>query len=151
MCDVGIGKGILFEKLRRGGVASLVGVDVSAPYLLRFAGLEDVRIVLANAENLPFRDSFDLVIATDIAEHVLNVGDLMISVREALAPGGRFVVRVPYKDNMLQYARLNGCDYDMVHLRNFAEDNLKHLLTQSGFVVEHLHYDGFNPIARARG
>ena len=80
---------------------------------------------------------------------MLNVGDLMISIREALAPGGRFVVRVPYKDNMLQYARLNGCDYDMVHLRNFAEDNLKHLLTQSGFVVEHLHYDGFNARSRA--
>jgi SAM-dependent methyltransferase len=149
VCDVGIGKGILFEKLRRGGVASLVGVDISMPYLRRFAGMRDVQVVLANAENLPFRDAFDLVIATDVAEHVLNIGDLMMSVRESLTPNGRFVVRVPYKDNMLQYARLAGCEYDMVHLRNFAEDNLEHLLRHTGFAVERLHYDGFNP-ERAR-
>jgi SAM-dependent methyltransferase len=149
VCDVGIGKGILFEQLRRGGVASLTGVDISMPYLRRFAGRDDVRVVLANAENLPFRESFDLVIATDILEHVLNLGDVMISVREALVPGGRFVVRVPYKDNMLQYARLAGCEYDMVHLRNFAADNLRHLLTHTGFAVEALHYDGFT-IERVR-
>jgi SAM-dependent methyltransferase len=144
VCDVGIGKGILFEKLRRGGVASLAGVDISMPYLRRFATAGDAHVVLANAENLPFRASFDLVIATDIAEHVLNIGDLMLSVWEALVPDGRFVVRVPYKDNMLQYARLAGCEYDMVHLRNFAEDNLEHLLTHTGFAVEAMHYDGFN-------
>jgi SAM-dependent methyltransferase len=147
--DVGIGKGILLEQLRRGGVASLAGVDISMPYLRRFAAADDVRVVMANAENLPFRESFDLVIATDIAEHVLNVGDLMLSIREALVPGGRFVVRVPYKDNMLQYARLAGCTYDMVHLRNFAKDNLTHLLRHTGFTVDDLHYDGFT-ITRAR-
>jgi SAM-dependent methyltransferase len=149
VCDVGIGKGILFDELRRRGPASLVGVDISMPYLERFARTPEVTVVLANAENLPFRDAFDLVIATDILEHVMNVGDVMISIRESLVPGGRLVVRVPYKDDMLQYARLNGCDYDMVHLRNFAKDNLRHLLRHTGFVVEHLYYDGFAP-TRAR-
>ena len=149
VCDVGIGKGILFEELRRRGPASLIGVDISMPYLERFAQAPDVNVVLANAENLPFRDAFDLVIATDILEHVMNVGDVMISIRESLATRGRLVVRVPYKDDMLQYARLNGCPYDMVHLRNFAQDNLRDLLTRTGFVVERLHYDGFAP-TRAR-
>ncbi len=144
VCDVGIGKGILFEKLRKSDVASLVGIDISMPYLTRFAGLPGELVVLANAENLPFRDSFDLVIATDILEHVLNVGDFMISLRDALAGRGRLVLRVPYKDNMLQYARLNGCDYDMVHLRNFTEGNFRHLLRHTGFVVDQLYYDGFS-------
>jgi SAM-dependent methyltransferase len=143
VCDVGIGKGILFEKLRASGAASVVGVDISLPYLERFAALEGASVVLANAENLPFRNAFDLVVASDVLEHVLNVGDFMISVRESLAANGRFVVRVPYKDDMRQYARLNGCDYDMVHLRNFARDNLEHLLTHTGFVVERVYYDGF--------
>ena len=145
VCDVGIGKGILFEMLRQSRVASLVGVDISMPYLRRFTGLDDAGVVLANAENLPFRDAFDLIVATDILEHVLNVGDFMLSIREALTPSGRLVVRVPYKDRMLQYARLSGCPYEFVHMRNFTEGNLKHLLRQSGFVVEQLRYDGFDP------
>ena len=119
------------------------------PYLQRFSELDDASVVMANAENLPFRDAFDLVIATDILEHVLNVGDFMISMRVSLTPGGRLVVRVPYKDRMLQYARLNGCRYDLVHLRNFTESNLKHLLRQSGFEVDRLYYDGFD-VTRGR-
>ena len=144
VCDVGVGKGMLFEMLRGGEPARLVGVDISMPYLTRFVGNGDASLVVANAENLPFREEFDLVVAADVLEHVLNVGDFLMSVRESLVPGGTFVVRVPYLDNMLQYARLNGCQYDMVHLRNFTRSNLLDLLTQSGFAVDHLRYDGFN-------
>ena len=143
VCDVGLGKGIVFEALRAAGAASLVGVDIAKPYLDRFAGFDGAQVVLANAENLPFRDAFDVVIATDILEHVVNVGDFMLSVRDSLVPRGRLLVRVPYKDDMLQYARLNGCKYEMVHLRNFAGDNLTDLLRRTGFVVEQLQYDGF--------
>jgi 2-polyprenyl-3-methyl-5-hydroxy-6-metoxy-1,4-benzoquinol methylase/uncharacterized protein YbaR (Trm112 family) len=149
VCDVGVGKGMLFEKLRVSGPATLVGVDISMPYLRRFANGAGATVVLANAENLPFRDAFDLVMAADILEHVLNVGDFLMSVRESLAVDGTFVVRVPHLDNMLQYAHLNGCEYDIVHLRNFSRDNLVHLLQHTGFTVERLYYDGFNR-ARAR-
>ena len=150
VCDVGLGKGIVFDALRTSGAASLVGIDIAGPYLKRFAGLDETRsVVLANAENLPFREALDVVIATDILEHVVNIGDFMLSVRESLVPGGRFLVRVPYRDDMLQYARLNGCQYEMVHLRNFAEDNLTDLLRRTGFAVERLQYDGFY-VGRAR-
>ena len=144
VCDIGVGKGMLFELLRGAEPARLVGVDISMPYLTRFVDNGDATLVVANAENLPFREEFDLVVAADVLEHVLNVGDFLLSVREALAPGGTFVVRVPYLDNMLQYARLNGCQYDMVHLRNFTRSNLMDLLTQTGFTVDRLRYDGFN-------
>jgi SAM-dependent methyltransferase len=144
VCDVGVGKGMLFEMLGQGGAASVVGVDISMPYLERFAGLPDTTVVLANAENLPFRDAFDLVVAADVLEHVLNVGDFLICMREALAPKGRFVVRVPYRENLVKYAHLvYDCPYDLVHLRSFNNGNLRELLRYAGFVVERLQYDGF--------
>lgn len=144
VCDIGVGKGMLFERLRHGDPATLVGVDISMPYLTRFADDAASTVVLANAENLPFRDAFDLVVAADILEHVLNVGDFLMSVRESLVADGTFVVRVPYLDDMLQYARLNGCRYDIVHLRNFGRGNLAHLLRHTGFRIDRLRYDGFN-------
>jgi SAM-dependent methyltransferase len=145
VCDVGIGQGVLFRRLRDSGPRLLTGVDISMAYLARHEALGDVRVLMANAENLPFRDEFDLVIASDVAEHVLNISDLLMSVREALVPGGVFAIRVPFKDNMVQYARLDGCKYDMVHLRNFAKDNLVDLLCHFDLSVESLHYDGFAP------
>ena len=34
-------------------------------------------------------------------------------------PGGRLVLKVPYRENMSQYRRAGGCPYPMVHLRTF--------------------------------
>lgn len=145
VCDVGIGQGVLFQRLRDSGPRLLTGVDISMAYLVRHEASDNVRVVMANAENLPFRDEFDVVIATDVAEHVLNISDLLMSVREALLDGGVFAIRVPFKDNMVQYARQGGCKYDMVHLRNFAKDNLVDLLSHFDLRVESLRYDGFAP------
>ena len=136
VCDVGLGKGIVFEALRAAGAASLVGVDianaVSGPFrrLRRSAGR-----ARPTQRTCPSADAFDVVIATDILEHVVNVGDFMLSVRDSLVPRGRLLVRVPYKDDMLQYARLNSCQLQMVHLRNFADDDLTDLLRRAGFVA----------------
>ena len=149
VCDVGVGRGMLFDKLRQSAPVALVGVDISVPYLMPFARDRESTVVLANAENLPFRDAFDLVVAADVLEHVLNIGDLLMSVRESLVSGGRFVVRVPYLDNMLQYARQAGCRYDAVHLRNFSRGNLVHLLRHTGFVVERLRLRRVQQVARA--
>jgi SAM-dependent methyltransferase len=150
VCDIGIGKGILLGRLQHCGPARLTGVDIATRYLDRFSGCEDVTLVFANAENLPFRDEFDLVVAADVVEHVVNLGDVLVSAHEALVPGGRFVVRVPYREDMTKHARLRGCPYEFVHLRNFAKDNLTDVLRRSGFRVETIHYDGFLP-SRGRG
>lgn len=149
VCEIGIGQGRLFEKMRRAGPARLTGVDISQAYLVRFTALADVDILVANAENLPFHSEFDLIVSSDVLEHVLNVGDFLVSVREALVDGGQFVVRVPYKEDLTPYARRNDCPYEFVHLRNFARDNLRDLLERAGFSVKRIGCDGFNT-ARVR-
>jgi SAM-dependent methyltransferase len=147
--DLGIGKGILLEQLRASEPAGLTGVDIALSYMRRFADAEDVDVVFANAENLPFREHFDLVVAADVVEHVINVADLLVGVHEALAPNGRFLVRVPYREDITQHSRLRGCPYEFVHLRTFAKDNLTDMLLRAGFRIDAVHYDGFDP-SRAR-
>lgn len=157
VCDLGIGKGILLERLLRAGAAHVTGVDIAMRYLERFSGRTDMSVLFANAENLPFREEFDLIVAADVVEHVVNVGDLLVGAREALAPEGRLVVRVPYREDMTQHAHLNGCMYELVHLRNFAKDNLTDLLRRSGFAIDAVRFDGFfawrarGPLAGTRG
>ena len=142
VCDVGVGQGLLVRKLAAAGAVSVTGVDIATAYLHR---LHDTgaRLVVANAENLPFRNEFDLVVASDVLEHVLNPGDMLISVHEALRTGGRFVVRVPYRESLMGYAALAGSPYRFVHLRSFTRDLLLLTLRQAGFAVEQLAFDGF--------
>ena len=148
VCDVGVGKGNLLERLVDQGARSVTGVDLAGPYLRRLAGRDDVQLVQADAERLPFRSEFDVIVSSDVLEHVLNVGDFLVSVREALRPGGRFVVRVPHMDTLTSYATQTGYRYRFVHLRSFDGRSLRRLLTEAGFEVERLAYSGFYPVRR---
>ncbi|MBA2653511.1 MAG: class I SAM-dependent methyltransferase [Gammaproteobacteria bacterium] len=147
VCEVGIGKGLLFDMLIENTPKNLVGIDISVPYLKKYNDImrhkNDVNVILANAENIPYRNEFDLVVAADILEHVFNVGDFLYSVRRSLKDTGVFVVRTPYDENINIYSKFAGCKYDFVHLRNFSKRSLKTVLEGAGFQVIKFHFDGF--------
>ena len=144
--DVGVGQGHLLEALRTLPGLELTGVDVAAPYLRRLAAEDErTQVLVTNAENLPFRDAFDAIVSTDVIEHVLNVGDYLLSLRRALAPGGRVLIRAPHREDLLQYARLGGCPYEMVHLRTFDRRLLVEQLRAAGLVPESVTFDGWFP------
>jgi len=144
VCDVGVGQGRVFERLRSAEPGLLVGIDLAATYLLRLRSKSpDVRLILANAENLPFRQELDLIVASDVLEHVLNPADFLGSAVEALTPGGRLVVKVPYRENLSQYRSWGECPYAVVHLRTFDRSLLRQILEDAGFTVERFSYSGF--------
>ena len=149
VCDVGSGKGYLVRKLLARGAGSVTAVDISLPYLVRMVGQPGVSPVMANAEALPFAEHFDVIVATDVLEHVLNVGSFLYSLNRALRSGGRLYVRVPYRENLLSYSPQLGCPYRFVHLRTYDRPLLRQALEEAGFVVERLWHDGYLPgIAR---
>ena len=97
VCDVGVGKGMLLDRLLRGQPAFAHRRRSGAALPTPSRRARRRQLVLADAERLPFRAEFDVIVSSDVLEHVLNVGDFLVSVREALRPGGRFVVRVPHR------------------------------------------------------
>lgn len=144
VCEIGVGKGFLLERVRQAQPARLVGVDLARAYLRRLQGNADgVQLMRANAENLPFREEFDVIVASDVMEHVLNLADFLASATEALRPGGRLVVKTPYREDITQYSRLSGCPYPLVHLRTFDRAMLRQLLVNAGLEVKRLSYTGF--------
>jgi SAM-dependent methyltransferase len=143
ICDVGSGKGYLARKLLARGAKAVTAVDISLPYLSRMVGEAGISPVLANAEALPFVEHFDIIAATDILEHVLNVGSFLYSANRALRPGGRLYVRVPYKENLLSYSPHFGCPYRFAHLRTYDRPLLRQALEEAGFAVKRLWHDGY--------
>jgi 2-polyprenyl-3-methyl-5-hydroxy-6-metoxy-1,4-benzoquinol methylase len=147
VCELGIGRGLLLEHLIASKAKTITGIDVSLPYLTRYAETAAesggrLRLAVANAELLPYAEAFDFVIASEILEHVLNVGDFLISLRRSLRSGARTLVRVPYKEDLRQYARQNGCKYAFVHLRTFTRDSLESMMRKAGFKPVRIYYDG---------
>lgn len=144
ICDLGVGQGFLTRELLKANARDVTAVDISLSYL-RVIGQERLaRAVQANAERLPFVEEFDVIFCTDVMEHVLNLASFLICVNQALRPNGIFCVRVPYRENLLQYSPYVGCAYDFVHLRSFNEDLMRIYLRDSGFEVGTIAYDGFS-------
>jgi SAM-dependent methyltransferase len=142
--DLGCGQGFLTRMLMSNGAKSVAAVDISSAYLSRLAGLPGVVPILANAEKLPFQEAFDLVVSTDVMEHVLNVGSFLISLNDSLRMDGRAIIRVPYRENLIAYAAQTGCRYEFVHLRAFNRRLLHETLAGAGLKVERTSLDGFS-------
>lgn len=142
--EVGVGQGFLLKQLcMKYNKSRIAAVDISVPFLNHVQSLTGVDCFVANAENLPFESEYDLVVASDILEHVINPIDFLLSVNYSLKDEGRMLLRVPFQDNMLQYSKLLGSKYKYAHLRNFSKQNLVSLLEQAGFSARKFYYDGF--------
>ncbi|MCD6115657.1 class I SAM-dependent methyltransferase [bacterium] len=140
--DAGVGMGRLlshFPYLKR------YGFDISFGYL-ELSQKKGIEVCYTLVEELPYKQEyFDVVVCTDMLEHVL---DLNLSVRNllnVLKKSGILIVRVPYRENLYSYLP-EVCPYKYVHVRNFDENSLK-LLFERIFeckVVE-ITYAGYYP------
>ena len=94
--DVGTSTGTNLRLLRNLGFARITGVDQS-PDAIRFCaekGLGAVRLGDVRSLQLPDR-RFDLVLATDVIEHVDDEMAAIRELRRVLRPGGYLLLTVP--------------------------------------------------------
>lgn len=141
-CDIGGGRGFLLEKVKLQQPSSITAIDISLAYLEKLSS--GITLYQANAENLPFKEKFDVIACTDIMEHVINVGGFLCSIKQSLKPGGQVIIRVPYKENLINYAAQSGCKYEFAHLRDFDKNNIKRLIGFSGLKINQLIVDSFS-------
>lgn len=144
VADIGIGQGFLCDELLRRNVNSVTAVDVSRSYLARFVGHHKIRPYIANAESLPFRNHFDMLVSTDVMEHVINVGSFLFCVNRALKADGLAAIRVPYCEPLLAYSPHTGYGHQFGHLRSFDRKILKKYMIEAGFEVRSMNLDGYS-------
>jgi 2-polyprenyl-3-methyl-5-hydroxy-6-metoxy-1,4-benzoquinol methylase len=143
LLEIGVGQGLLVKRILKQNPISYFAIDISLQYLQNLETDNRLIPIMANAENIPFKHRFDLVIATDVMEHVLNVGDFLLSLNRCTKPGGRVAIRVPLLEDLIQYSVRNGCPYDFVHLRTYNRETLVHSLECAGFKEIETHKDGY--------
>lgn len=124
VCDIGCGEGALIIELKKEGY-SVTGSDASrtVQIYLRKKGI-DIRC--ESIENCSFsNDEFDVVVCTEVLEHVFDIEKAMSSINKICVIGGNVFISVPYG---------NECGH-VSHVRQFTENSLANLLMQNGFDI----------------
>jgi SAM-dependent methyltransferase len=97
--DAGCGTG--YGTAEFGGAAQVMAMDISGEavaHAVRTFGRADVDFLQGACEALPFADeSFDLVVAFEVIEHLERWPDLLTEARRVLRPEGILLVSTPNK------------------------------------------------------
>ena len=139
--DLGCRYGALTRAYTEGN--HVVGVDVDRYALAQAARSLGIETVWADVEEpLPLEDeSFDVVVAGELIEHLREPERLVAEARRVLRPGGRIVGSVPNffrLRNRLSMLKGGPLDHDPTHLRIFAPRDVRELLADWDEVE--LHY-----------
>ncbi len=119
--DVGVGMGRL---LRQFPDLDRYGMDISFDYL-KISRSHGINVCFSMIEDMPYQtDFFDIVVCTDVLEHVFDLYICTQKILSVLKPGGILILRVPYRENLTPYLD-ESLPYTYVHLRNFDKASLR--------------------------
>jgi ubiquinone/menaquinone biosynthesis C-methylase UbiE len=100
LLEVGCGAGHVMQQFPQ---SSRIGLDLSARMLPRARGRlgAQVPLVRAAAEQLPFAAAtFDVVLCTEVLEHVLDPATVVCELLRVTIPEGRIVISIPNEENI---------------------------------------------------
>lgn len=127
--EIGCGIGGVMGGLQPLGRLNMTGSEI---YLsgLRYASsrLPDASFIQLDATTIPFREAFDIVGAFDVLEHIDDDKRVMTKVRQALRPGGLFIITVPQYPWMWSHL-----DEIVHHKRRYTRRELSAKLEDAGF------------------
>ncbi|MDP3719079.1 MAG: class I SAM-dependent methyltransferase [Acidobacteriota bacterium] len=160
ICDLGCGNGYLAGRLGALG-HRVVGLDASVPYLeaaRQYYASDNVtfrRAVFGADADLAHEDeaAFDLVISSDVIEHLYRPADLIETAARLLRPGGRLIVGTPYHGYWKNLAisvlgkwdEHHGVHWQGGHIKFFSVETLSQLVGNAGFSDIRFHFYGRAP------
>ncbi len=143
--DLGCSGGRLAERLRGMG-HHVTGVDVH-----EIAGVHERTDAFFKADlnqGIPYEvgSGFDVVLAADVLEHLVNPGQLIAQARDLLSPDGVAIFCVPNVAHWYPRTRstLGAFDYDQrgildsTHLRFFTRRSIRKLVERNGFTIRRI-------------
>lgn len=93
--DIGCGNGSMLRYFKQRGYVYLHGLEISS-YAIERLGAEGIEMHFGVLPSIPLPDAmFDVVIASQVLEHIVRRGRFLKEIRRVLKPGGRAFVFVP--------------------------------------------------------
>jgi 2-polyprenyl-3-methyl-5-hydroxy-6-metoxy-1,4-benzoquinol methylase len=146
ICDLGCGNGHISGRLAAAGY-QVTGVDASASGIqIARRAYPKVQFIEALIDRDLRSGNFDLVVSSDVIEHLYRPSDLLEAAQSLLKPGGQILLGTPYHGYLknLVLAATGKMDthfsalHDGGHIKFFSVRSLSRLLTSHGF--EHFSF-----------
>jgi len=140
--DIGSGRGWFSLHAAEQG-AEVTALDLSEENLAKIKELNPaINTVFGDACEVPFTDErFDLIVALEVLEHIVDPKLAAANWKSLLKPDGRLILTVPYKE-IIRYTLCIHCNQKTpvnAHLHSFDADSLIKLLNHHGFWVRQTH------------
>ena len=160
LCEIGCGGGLLTEPMRRLG-AEVTGIDPSARNIgiarshAETGGIKITYLQCAAEDMIERRESFDIVLAMEVVEHVANVDLFIASCAQLVKPGGLMFLATLNRTAKAFAFAIVGAEYVMRWLprgthdwRKFVKPSeLANPLRRAGLSIERLTGVTYNPLA----
>jgi 2-polyprenyl-3-methyl-5-hydroxy-6-metoxy-1,4-benzoquinol methylase len=157
VCDLGCGNGYLAGRLAASGY-TVTGVDASSTGVkIARENYPDVEFLCSRIdERLPavlMHTKFDLVISSDVIEHLYRPSDLLEAAAALLDSGGHLLICTPYhgylKNLTLSVSGRMDAHFtalwDGGHIKFFSVKTLSELISRHGFTDLRFSYYGRAP------
>jgi 2-polyprenyl-3-methyl-5-hydroxy-6-metoxy-1,4-benzoquinol methylase len=141
ICDLGCGNGHIAGRLASLGY-EVTGVDASRSGIsIAQRAHPNVRFIEALIDQNAIGDNFDLVLSSDVIEHLYRPSDLLEAAFTLLKPRGHLLVGTPYHGYLknLALALTNRMDshfsalHDGGHIKFFSVNTLSKLMASHSF------------------
>jgi 2-polyprenyl-3-methyl-5-hydroxy-6-metoxy-1,4-benzoquinol methylase len=147
--DVGCSSGLLMRKLQQSGYMNVSGLDLSEEAVRRCHAVGLSKATVMDATHPQYADqSFDLLIASDILEHLDDESTALRHWLRMLKPGGQLIVCVPAFGFL--WSEHDAVNY---HRRRYTRKMLRTALARVGFAIDRASYWNFSlflPVAAYR-
>lgn len=127
--EVGCSSGMLIDLLNQKFFKSVTGIDISEEAIkkCRFSGIG--RFFKERAERTHFKDEeFDIVVSSDVLEHIEDHEEAIAEWRRILRKGGRVICFVPAFTFLW-----SSQDVQSMHYRRYSKSELVKIFKKKGF------------------
>ena len=134
--DVGCGGGLLVEELAARGFTGAQGIDAAAAAVSAAQRQGIDAVSQGDGTNTGFEDNrFDVVIASDVLEHILNESEALNEWQRIVRPGGHVLIFVPAFSFLWS-------EHDVVnqHFRRYSRSQLQSVVLGAGFDLVRIGY-----------
>lgn len=127
--------------------AEVFGVDVSEKMCQKAKVIHpEVKFIQADAHKLPFRKgSLDLIIATEVLEHVVDPLAVLLEMKRVLSKTGEIIISMDAGNLLFNsiwffWTKGKGRVWKNSHLHRFNVRELRQLFLKAGFYIEKEQY-----------
>lgn len=137
-------RGSLLHGILRDIASDLHGLDIDADSIKEMRAKGFSNLYVGNAESLDTLDlsqTFDVVLAGDLLEHLTCPGAMLDGVKRFLAPGGSFIVSTNNAFGLhFQLRRwTGGYTEQFEHVCFFSPETLVHLFERHGYRIQEMY------------